>query len=106
VTPTDIQTSNATIQENWEGIEHLVDLDLVRSLGISNFNVSVIMDLFRCARIRPATLQIEHYPYLGQRPLIDYVKKEGITVTAYSSFGTTGYVEMDLYYAIYALRLF
>jgi len=106
VTPTDIQTSSATIRETWEAMEHLVDTGLVRSLGISNFNVCVILDLLRYARIRPATLQIEHHPYLVQKPLIDFVKKEGITVTAYSSFGPTGYVEMDLEHAIQAPHLF
>jgi D-xylose reductase len=106
VTPTDIQTSNATIRETWEAMEALVDIGLVKSLGISNFNVCVILDLLRYARIRPATLQIEHHPYLVQKPLIDFVKKEGITVTAYSSFGPTGYVEMDLDHAIQAPHLF
>jgi D-xylose reductase len=106
VTPTDIQTSDATIRETWEAMEHLVDTGLVRSLGISNFNVCVILDLLRYASIRPATLQIEHHPYLVQKPLIDFVKKEGITITAYSSFGPTGYVEMDLEHAVQAPRLF
>lgn len=87
-------------------MENLVDIGLVKSLGISNFNVSVILDLLRYARIRPATLQIEHHPYLVQKPLIDYVQKEGITVTAYSSFGPTGYVEMDLDHAVNAPHLF
>jgi len=106
VTPTDIQTSNATIRETWEAMEHLVDTGLVRSLGISNFNVCVILDLLRYAHIRPATLQIEHHPYLVQKHLIDFVKKEGITVTAYSSFGPTGYVEMNLEHAVQAPHLF
>jgi D-xylose reductase len=106
VTPTDIKTSNATIRETWEAMEHLVDISLAHSLGISNFNVCVILDLLRYARIRPATLQIEHHPYLVQKPLIDFVKSEGITVTAYSSFGPTGYVEMNLEHAVQAPHLF
>jgi D-xylose reductase len=87
-------------------MENLVDIGLVQSLGISNFNVSVILDLLRYARIRPATLQIEHHPYLVQKPLVDFARKEGITVTAYSSFGPTGYVEMDLDHAVQAPHLF
>jgi D-xylose reductase len=106
VTPTDIQQSNATIRETWEAMEALVEAGLVHSIGISNFNCSLIMDLLRYAKIRPATLQIEHHPYLVQKPLVDYAQKEGLTVTAYSSFGPTGYVEMDLDHAIKTPHLF
>ena len=87
-------------------MEHLVDIGLTRSIGISNFNVCAILDLLRYARIRPATLQIEHHPYLVQKPLIDFAQKEGIQVTAYSSFGPQGYVEMDLEHAIKTPHLF
>jgi D-xylose reductase len=106
VTPTDIRTSNATIRETWEAMEHLVDIGLARSIGISNFNCVAILDLLRYARIRPTTLQIEHHPYLVQKPFIDFAKKEGITVTAYSSFGPQGYVEMDLEHAVKTPDLF
>jgi D-xylose reductase len=56
-------------------MENLVDIGLAKSLGISSFNVCVILDLLRYARIHPATLQIEHHPYLVQKPLIDFSKK-------------------------------
>jgi D-xylose reductase len=106
VTPTNIITSNATIRETWEAMEDLVAKGLAHSIGISNFNVALILDLLRYAKIRPATLQIEHHPYLVQKPLIDFVQKEGLTVTAYSSFGPTGYIEMDMDNAIKTPHLF
>jgi D-xylose reductase len=106
VTPTDIRPGKATVRETWESMEHLIDIGLTRSIGISNFNVCAILDLLRYARIRPATLQIEHHPYLVQKPLIDFTQKEGIQVTAYSSFGPQGYVEMDLEHAIKTPHLF
>ncbi|KUL86258.1 hypothetical protein ZTR_08370 [Talaromyces verruculosus] len=88
--------SNATIQETWQAMESLVDKKLARSIGISNFSVQLIMDLLRHARIRPATLQIEHHPYLQQKQLIKYVQSEGIIVTAYSSFGPLSFKELDM----------
>ncbi|KAH6674879.1 D-xylose reductase [Halenospora varia] len=106
ITPTDIRQSKATIRETWEAMESLVNLGLTRSLGISNFNCASILDLLRYARIRPATLQIEHHPYLVQKPLVKYAQSEGITVTAYSSFGPQGYVEMDLEHAVKTPHLF
>lgn len=48
------------------------------------------------ARIPPATLQVEHHPYLVQPLLIKAAKAEGITVTAYSSFGPAGFIELDM----------
>ncbi|OXV11247.1 hypothetical protein Egran_00991 [Elaphomyces granulatus] len=87
--------SNATIRETWNAMESLVDKSLARSIGISNFSIQLIMDLLRYARITPATLQIEHHPYLTQHTLIKYVQKQGIIVTAYSSFGPLTYLELN-----------
>lgn len=88
--------SNATIRETWNAMETLVDKSLARSIGISNFSIQLIMDLLRYARIAPATLQIEHHPYLAQQTLVNYVQKQGISVTAYSSFGPLSFLELNL----------
>ena len=91
-----VEFSNATIQDTWTAMESLVDQGLARSIGVSNFSAQLLMDLLRYARIRPATLQIEHHPYLTQERLVGYAQREGITVTAYSSFGPTSFLELDL----------
>lgn len=88
--------SNATIQETWKAMESLVDKKLARSIGVSNFSAQLIMDLLRHARIRPATLQIEHHPYLQQKELVKYVQNEGIVITAYSSFGPSSFIELNM----------
>lgn len=94
-----IEFANAPIHETWGAMETLVDKKLVRSIGVSNFSAQLLMDLLRYARIRPATLQIEHHPYLTQTRLVDYAQKQGITVTAYSSFGPLSFLELDLKHA-------
>jgi len=68
---------------------------LAKSIGISNFQGSLILDLLRYAKIRPATLQIEHHPYLVQPTLLQLAESEGIAVTAYSSFGPQSFIELD-----------
>ncbi|RQM05890.1 hypothetical protein DH86_00002206, partial [Scytalidium sp. 3C] len=90
-----VQLSNATIQETWTAMESLVEKKLTKSIGISNFQGSLILDLLRYAKIRPATLQIEHHPYLVQPTLIKLAESEGIAVTAYSSFGPQSFIELD-----------
>jgi D-xylose reductase len=91
-----LEFSNASIRETWTAMESLVDQKLARSIGVSNFSAQLLMDLLRYARVRPATLQIEHHPYLTQKRLVDYAQKEGITVTAYSSFGPLSFLELNL----------
>ncbi|KAL4898303.1 putative NAD(P)H-dependent D-xylose reductase xyl1 [Aspergillus ambiguus] len=91
-----IEFSNATIQETWTAMEGLVDKKLARSIGVSNFSAQLLMDLLRYARVRPATLQIEHHPYLTQPRLVEYAQKEGIAVTAYSSFGPLSFLELQV----------
>ncbi|KAL5339106.1 NADP-dependent oxidoreductase domain-containing protein [Aspergillus crustosus] len=94
-----IELGNATIQETWTAMESLVDKSLARSIGISNFSAQLLLDLLRYARVRPATLQIEHHPYLTQTRLVDFAQREGIAVTAYSSFGPLSFLELQVKHA-------
>lgn len=91
----DYQLSSAPIQETWTAMEDLVAKGYAKSIGISNFQGSLILDLLRYAKIRPATLQIEHHPYLVQPTLLKLAESEGIAVTAYSSFGPQSFIELD-----------
>lgn len=87
--------SKASIQETWEAMEKLVDLGLTKSIGVSNFQGALLMDVLRYAKIRPAVLQVEHHPYLVQKELFAFAKAENIAVTAYSTFGPLSFVELD-----------
>jgi D-xylose reductase len=76
-------------------MEDLVNKGLAKSIGVSNFQGSLILDLLRYAKIRPATLQVEHHPYLVQPTLLKLAESEGIAVTAYSSFGPQSFIELE-----------
>lgn len=91
-----IKTSKATIQETWTAFESLVEKKLAKSIGVSNFQGQLLYDLLRYAKIRPATLQIEHHPYLVQQELVNLAQAEGIAVTAYSSFGSLSFEEFSM----------
>lgn len=87
-------------------MEKLVEKGLARSIGISNFVGALIYELQRSSKITPAVLQIEHHPYLVQPYLLQIAKDEGITVTAYSSFGPQSFLELDMIKAKGATPLF
>ncbi|CAM1510142.1 Fc.00g004770.m01.CDS01 [Cosmosporella sp. VM-42] len=92
----EVRWSKATNQETWGAMEKLVEKKLTKSIGISNFQAQTIYDMLKYAKIRPATLQIELHPYLQQDELVRLAKAEGIAVTAYSSFGPTGFIELNM----------
>jgi D-xylose reductase len=96
----EVRPSKATIQETWTAMESLVEKGLAKSIGVSNFQAQLIYDLLRYAKIRPATLQIEHHPYLVQQELLNLAKREGIAVTAYSSFGPASFLEFNMQHAV------
>ncbi|KAK0246249.1 NADP-dependent oxidoreductase domain-containing protein [Armillaria nabsnona] len=91
-----VYLANTTIQETWTAMEELVDAGVAKNIGISNFQSGLILDLLRYARYEPQVLQVELHPYLNQQPLVDFCKAWGIAVTAYSSFGPQGYIELGM----------
>ena len=84
------------IAETWQAMESLVDAGLVRSIGVSNFNCSLIRDLLAGVRIRPSVLQVESHPYLVQANLVRYCQQEQIDVTAFSPLGAGSYVSLNM----------
>eukprot|EP01111_Echinosteliopsis_oligospora_P006364 TRINITY_DN2046_c0_g1_i1.p1 TRINITY_DN2046_c0_g1~~TRINITY_DN2046_c0_g1_i1.p1 ORF type:complete len:323 (+),score=87.59 TRINITY_DN2046_c0_g1_i1:122-1090(+) len=85
------EASKASLRETWEAMESLVDSGLVRNIGISNMQSSLVQDLLKYARIKPAVLQVEIHPYLPQDGLVSFAQKHNIAITAYSSFGAVSY---------------
>lgn len=102
----DVQPIKAPIARTWAAMETLVEKGLAKSIGISNFSGSLILEIIRGAKIVPAVLQIEHHPYLTQPTLLELAKEQGIAVTAYSSYGPQSFVELGWEHAANTPRLF
>jgi D-xylose reductase len=84
------------ISETWGAMEKLVDLGLVRHIGISNFGCSLTRDLLAYARIRPEVLQVESHPHLVQPKLLRYCQQEQIAFTAFSPLGAGSYIPLNM----------
>ena len=84
------------LSETWAAMEELVELGLVRRLGVCNYSSGLLHDLFAYARIRPTVLQIESHPYLTQAPLLRLAEQYGMAVTAFSPLGALSYVSLDM----------
>jgi len=75
------------LHKTWKALEDQVKAGRVKSIGVSNFNVQLLVDLLSYAEIKPAMNQVEVHPYLSQIDLIGFCKKNNIEITAYCPLG-------------------
>lgn len=70
----------------WGQMEGLKDAGLVKSIGISNFQIKDVEILLASAKIPPAVNQILLHPYVYKQttPLLKYSAEKGIVIEAYS----------------------
>lgn len=84
-----MKTEPVSIKETWQAMEKLVEAGLVKSIGVSNFTVPMIIDLLTYAKIKPVINQVEIHVYNAQSSLVEFCKTHEIQVTAYSPLGST-----------------
>ncbi|PPQ88567.1 hypothetical protein CVT25_009947 [Psilocybe cyanescens] len=78
---------NVSFNDTWAEVEKLLDTGKVRAIGVSNFSVKTLEQLFTTAKIVPAVNQVELHPYLAQNDLRDHCTRKGIVLTAYTPSG-------------------
>ncbi|ORY31923.1 putative aldehyde reductase i [Naematelia encephala] len=73
----------------WQAMEKLVEKGLVKSIGISNFNIHKTKQLLAAAKIKPVANQVELSIQCPQPELVAWLKKNDILPQAYSPLGGT-----------------
>jgi len=58
-----------------------------KAIGVSNYQVYHLENLLNEATVVPAVNQIECYPYLAQKELVDYCRLQGIRAEAWGPLG-------------------
>lgn len=62
----------------------------VKSIGVSNFPIRKLKELFSVCEVKPVIDQIECHPEFPQSELCDFCAENGVVVTAYSPLGGGG----------------
>ncbi|XP_023299366.2 aldo-keto reductase family 1 member B1 [Lucilia cuprina] len=78
------QLSDTDYLDTWKAMEKLVDLGLVKGIGLSNFNAEQTDRVLQNCRIRPLVNQVECHPALNQKKLIEFSRERQIFITAYA----------------------
>ncbi len=68
----------------WPLMENLVTKGYTKYIGVSNFSVQSLLNLLSFCKIKPAVNEIEFHPYLYQKKLADFCKKEEILLFGYN----------------------
>ncbi|KAI3728283.1 hypothetical protein L6452_16917 [Arctium lappa] len=75
------------LKTTWKAMEKLVELGLVRAIGLSNFDIQQIKELLKFARIVPAVNQVELHPFWRQDELVKFCQSKSIHVSAHTPLG-------------------
>lgn len=73
--------------ETWKALTELYKAGKIKSIGVSNFMPHHLEALMK-TKVPPMVNQIEYHPGLNQEETVDYCKKHGILVEAWSPLGT------------------
>lgn len=79
----------------WRQCEELVDMGLVRYIGMSNMTVPKLEAVLPLCRIKPAALEMELHPSFQQRELFDYALAHDILPIGYCPLGSPSRPERD-----------
>lgn len=86
IDPTDPQ-NQINRRESWRALEDSVKSGILKSIGVSNYNIKHLNEMKGYARIMPAVHQFELHPAYFPKDLIDFCESEGIFIQTYASLG-------------------
>jgi len=70
--------------DTWRALEKLYNDGLVRAIGVSNFHIHHLKDIFEVSDMVPVVNQVEYHPLLAQRELHAFCSSHNIVLEAWS----------------------
>lgn len=71
-------------KETWKALEKVYDEGIVASIGVSNYTIKHLQELFNYANVIPVVNQVEFSPFLYQKELQKFCEENNIYIEAYS----------------------
>ncbi len=75
------------IEETMEAMQYLVEEGMIRSIGVSNFDVGRLHAAMDASEAPVCNDQVEYHPYRPRRELPQFCREHGVTLTAYCPLG-------------------
>jgi diketogulonate reductase-like aldo/keto reductase len=71
-------------KETWKALEKVYDEGICAAIGVSNYTISHLQELFNYANVIPVVNQVEFSPFLYQKELQEFCEENNIKIEAYS----------------------
>jgi diketogulonate reductase-like aldo/keto reductase len=71
-------------KESWKALEKIYESGYCRAIGVSNYMINHLKELFTYANVIPAINQVEFSPFLYQKDLLDFCTSNRILLEAYA----------------------
>ena len=81
--------------KSWKVLERIYKEGRARAVGVSNFHIHHLDDIFAASDLVPAVNQVECHPWLTQDELVEYTQKKGIVFEPWSPLGAGQLVENE-----------
>lgn len=81
--------------QTWRQMERLVDMGLVKYIGVSNMTIPKLRELLPLCRIKPVFNEIEMHPAFQQWDMMEYCQEQDIIPVAYSPLGSAERPDRD-----------
>ena len=88
--------------ESWKVLEQIYKDKKSRAVGVSNFHIHHLEDIFAASDLVPAVNQVECHPWLNQSELAEYTQSKGIIFEPWSPLGQSKCLEEEIIKAIAA----
>ena len=72
-------------------MEHLLEKQFTRSIGVSNYNIDNLFYILSICKIKPVVNEVEFHPYLFQNDLKCFCDSENIKIFAYNPLSNGKY---------------
>ncbi len=71
-------------KETWKAMIQLLREGKTRAIGVSNYEISHLQEIFQNFDVIPSVNQVEFHPFLYQEKLLEFCKNSNIQLEAYS----------------------
>lgn len=86
--PDSVPFSVGRFMSTWRQMERLVDMGLVKVIGMSSMTIPKLEAVLPLCRIKPAVIEMELHPVFQQPELYNYCIKKGIEIIGFCPIGS------------------